>query len=143
MKPNNYDSHTISDYDDVYNYRNLFLFIFSCRTMNRYNNEKQTVLKNESFDKAYISGKITGVEKYAKVEFNFAEKVLTAAGFNVINPFKLPADHDLSWSSYMRVCIKALCDCKHIYMLRNWKRSKGAIVEYLIARVLKIKVIYQ
>ena len=93
--------------------------------------------------KYYISGKITGIEKDAEKMFENAEKALLSKGYEVVNPFKLDHNHDKSWHSYMRVDIKALCDCDSIYMLSNWTESKGAIIEHTIAMYLGLRVVYQ
>ncbi len=92
----------------------------------------------------YISGKITGVEGKAAPLFAEAKKYLEKLGFEkAINPMDLNHEHNKSWESYMRVCIPALCECTHIYMLKNWMDSKGARVEFSIAQHLKIAVIYE
>jgi hypothetical protein len=93
--------------------------------------------------KAYISGKITSIEARAVVLFEQAEKELIEMGYEPVNPMKLNHQHDLSWESYMKEDIKALCDCDFIYLLRNYSDSKGALLELAIATELKIKVIYQ
>ena len=91
----------------------------------------------------YIAGKITGVEDLAKIVFKQKELELEDIGYNVINPMELKHDHDKTHASYMRVCIKALCECDEIYMLSNWTDSKGAIIEHTIAMYLGLKVQYE
>ena len=93
--------------------------------------------------KIYISGKISGIESEAAQIFERAENELKAKGFNPINPMTLNHDHDKSWHAYMKEDVKALCDCDQIYMLSNWKDSKGAIIEHTIAMYLGIDVVYQ
>jgi len=90
----------------------------------------------------YIAGKITGIEKQAKVIFDKVEEKLKKMGYNVINPMKLNHDHDKSHASYMRVCIKALCECDEIYMINNWRDSVGAMTEHLVAISLNLEIIY-
>ena len=94
--------------------------------------------------KVYISGKITGL-LFADAYENFAraEKKLTNDGFDVVNPMILNHDHDLSWESYMRVDLIAMLDCTHIYMLQGWNDSRGANIEYILAKELKLEVLYQ
>lgn len=93
----------------------------------------------------YLSGKITGLSDLNKPKFRSAEglirKTINMAGYSVwtCNPHDLPDDHhDKSWYSYMRECLKALCVCSRIYVLDDWKDSKGAIVEVLVAKILNI-----
>lgn len=94
--------------------------------------------------KAYISGKITGAEDYEE-RFEAAEKYLNSKGYEVVNPVKkcshLPENS--AWSDYMKVCVKELADCTHIYMLKDWNNSKGAIVERWLANSLEIEIIFE
>lgn len=96
--------------------------------------------------KIYISGKITGLsEKAAKNKFAEAETQLKGMypGCEIINPMEINHDHDGSWINYMKQDIKALMDCDSIFMLTNWQESKGAIVEYTLAKGLGYKIIHQ
>ena len=93
--------------------------------------------------KIYISGKISGMEKEAKELFGTAERELQAQGFDTVNPMKLKHDHDKAWSDYMREDIKALCECDGIYMLKNWKDSKGARLERKVAVRIGMRLMYQ
>ena len=90
--------------------------------------------------KIYISGPITGVAGADQV-FDQAEKLLQAKGYDVVNPMKLKHDHNNSWQNYMKVDIKALCDCDAIYMLNNWYYSRGASLEFYIATQLGLNII--
>ena len=91
----------------------------------------------------YISGRITGIEKEANILFDKAEKELSDKGFKVLNPMKINHNHDKTWESYMKACIKSLCDCSHIYMLPNWQESKGAKIEYNLASSLGIIAMFE
>lgn len=93
-------------------------------------------------EKIYISGKITG-EPNATFIFETAEKKLSDKGFSVVNPMKLPHNHDKNYISYMREDIRALCECGTIFMLNNWHKSKGAAMELHIANLLNINVIFE
>jgi len=93
-------------------------------------------------NKIYISGKITGIDNYAEL-FQNAEDYLISLGYEVINPVKLNHEHDKSWESYMKEDIKALLYCDEIYLLENYYKSKGAMIERAIAVELGMKVIYQ
>jgi hypothetical protein len=95
----------------------------------------------------YVSGKITGLQDLNKPKFAAAEKLIRnqLGGKGVFvwvcNPHDLPhQDHDKTWASYMRECLKALCVCNRIYVLDDWKQSRGAVLEVLVARVLGIPV---
>lgn len=92
--------------------------------------------------KVYISGQITGLEESEYKElFNEAEDVLLSFGYEPINPIVLDeaeATKDWTWHDYMKRDIKLLCGCDYIYLLPNWKNSKGAKFEYMIADMLQI-----
>lgn len=91
----------------------------------------------------YIAGKISGMEKEAYELFEAAQIELESKGYVVINPMKLPHNHNKTWQSYMRECIKELVDCDEIYMLNNWRDSKGARFERNLSLELGIKIIRQ
>lgn len=91
--------------------------------------------------KVYISGKISGMlytDAYEK--FEAAEKKLIELGYSVVNPMKIEHDHDKTWEAYMKNDIKAMCDCDTIYMLDNWRESKGANIELKLAIELGLNV---
>jgi Asp-tRNA(Asn)/Glu-tRNA(Gln) amidotransferase A subunit family amidase len=91
--------------------------------------------------KIYIAGKITGIDlEEAKANFQVMEEHLTELGHEVVNPMKLPHDHDKSWNSYMKECIAALMGCDSIYLLPNYHQSKGAMLELYIVIAVGIKV---
>jgi hypothetical protein len=92
--------------------------------------------------KIYIAGPITGHDlAERKREFDFTSTLLELDGYEVINPMSLPHDHDKSWESYMRECIKTLVLCDAIYLMQNWELSEGARLEFTIASKLKMKII--
>ena len=95
-------------------------------------------------NKVYISGKISGLE-YADAfdKFQAAERKLREQGYEVVNPMTIEHNHDQSWEAYMRNDIKALCDCDAIFMLGNWKKSRGAKIEFYLATKLGIEVMYE
>ncbi len=95
--------------------------------------------------KVYISGKITG-EHLAWVESNFAnaEKDLKILGHIPINPLKvMPYKPEITWKEYMKADILALTQCDAIYMLKGWHKSKGANVEYYIAKELGLEIWFE
>ncbi|MBK6819870.1 MAG: DUF4406 domain-containing protein [Bacteroidetes bacterium] len=91
----------------------------------------------------YIAGKVTGL-KLAELTFKFggAEKKLMDEGWEVINPLNIVLDKEISWQGAMKLCLKELINCEAIYMLHDWQESKGAIIEYNLAKVLNIQIYY-
>ncbi len=83
------------------------------------------------------------MEARAREIFDAAETLLREQGYSVVNPMKLNHEqHDKSWESYMKVCIRELTECDAVYMLPNYQLSKGAMYEFLLANVLKLEIMY-
>ena len=89
----------------------------------------------------YIAGKVSGIEMEARVLFKRTEIKLLLQGHDVINPMELEHDHDKTWQSYMRECISAMMRADAIYLLPNWRESKGARIEVQLAHNLGIKIL--
>lgn len=94
--------------------------------------------------KIYISGKITGLP-FDEVEDNFynAQNRLEEAGFKVVNPLNNGLSQNDKWEHHMKADIKLLMECNTIYLLENWKESRGAKIEYELAVKLGYKMMYQ
>lgn len=90
----------------------------------------------------YISGAITGDSNY-KEKFQKAKKDLEARGYNVINPAELEPLMGTSWEEYMKWDIAWLLTCDGIYMLKDWKQSRGARIEQFIAQELHLQILYE
>lgn len=100
----------------------------------------------------YISGAITGIDNW-KEQFDKAEKKIYKDYNNpvhVINPRRLSDEVDSifkilnivpEYTDYLKYDIKELLDCNTIYMLEGWSNSKGACLEYQIAKTLGLKII--
>ena len=68
--------------------------------------------------KIYISGKIIGVSQPELSEkFKNAEKMLSARGFQVVNPIKVTENLGLNEKHERQLRLGKLSDCNHIYML--------------------------
>lgn len=80
----------------------------------------------------YIAGKITGLPlQEADDKFQKAENDLHFLGLKVINPLKLGIPHSWSWSQQIDECKRVINErAKAIYLLRDWKESKGAREEF-------------
>jgi hypothetical protein len=86
--------------------------------------------------KPYIAGPMTGLPEYNYPAFMAAEEQLVAAGYEVENPAQGLVD-GWEWQNYMRRGITQLMRCDGIALLPNWHKSKGAQIEYEIARSLE------
>ena len=112
--------------------------------------EAKEVILHSQLRKAkaiYIAGQITGLHiEIAKQKFLAAFIFLqTETSFKkaIINPMYLTHNHDKTWESYMKESIGAMMFCDTLYMLDNWKQSKGAKIEHALAKKLKMNIIYQ
>jgi nucleoside 2-deoxyribosyltransferase len=94
--------------------------------------------------KIYISGPISGVPfEQAKAAFEDAEMRLEEKGYAPVNPIDNGLPRNSIWEEHMRADLKLMMDCDAIYMLKGFRRSRGAMVEYTIAKELGFEIIYQ
>ena len=100
--------------------------------------------------KVFISGKITG-EPIFECSYKFSDACGYIFGLQkedqiieVVNPLWLEGIYfGISHQEAMKICLEALKDCSHIFMLKDWKESKGAMMEHQFAMDNGIKIIYQ
>jgi len=90
--------------------------------------------------KVYIAGKITGFPKYKEV-FNKAEEYLKTKGHVCMNPAILPEGFEPD--EYLTVCFSMLSVCDVVYMLSNWKDSRGAKMGHKFAQEIGKKIVYE
>ena len=80
-------------------------------------------------------------EDYQK-KFSNAEEYLGKLGFDVVNPSTVDSDiipyNDLLWAD-----LRILMSCDAIYMLDNWKNSKGAKAEYYFADAIGLDILFE
>ncbi len=95
-------------------------------------------------ERMYISGRISGLPlEEAQLEFDRAEGVLEALGYEVLNPiWGNGLDHSASWNDHMVADIKMLLSADSVFMLPGWASSKGARIEHEIARELEKPIYY-
>jgi len=80
--------------------------------------------------KIYIAGKITGDPNY-KAKFRRAEKALSK-NHTVMNPAILP--DGFTHEEYLKICFAMIDVCDWVFMLTDWRESKGATAEYHYAQ---------
>lgn len=84
--------------------------------------------------KIYISGKISELDySEVKEKFEKAGKQLKAWGFEPISPLNNGCTSG-RWGDQMTACVPQLNDCEGIYMLKDWRNSKGAKIERAFAK---------
>lgn len=94
----------------------------------------------------YISGNVMGLQKEIYINnFYIRQLALENMGYLVINPVNRIIDYNLedeSWELLMKYRIGWLTECEEIHLGHDWQNSRDAILEYDIAQVLKIKIVY-
>lgn len=98
--------------------------------------------------KIYISGQISGLDlelakQYFQKEAELLRQNLEA---EIVNPFDLftPEEEEtFNWKQFMVRDVNALFTCDAIYMLKNWKNSRGARMEHAIAIESDMVIIYE
>lgn len=91
----------------------------------------------------YVSGPMSGLPDLNFPAFHAAAQKLRGMGFEVVNPAELNPDAEAkghTWATCMRVDIKALMECDHIFMLPGWRASRGAKLEHHIAKSLGMTI---
>jgi hypothetical protein len=87
--------------------------------------------------KIYLAGKVSGLT-FIEAYQNFCDQDLQFAGRGTtINPMK-KCHPNWSWIRCMIVCLYYLVfHCNRISLQPNWKQSKGAKIEVLIAIITR------
>lgn len=92
--------------------------------------------------RAYVSGKMTGLDDYGRKKFSDAKLYLKSKGYEVFCPSDIGVINTWEWEDYMKYCISELSKCDVVFMLDGWEDSRGAKEEYRIAQLLKIPIDY-
>lgn len=92
--------------------------------------------------RVYVAGPMTGIEHFNYPAFNAAAQELRNAGWHVENP----ADHGVvdgaEWADYLHYDLGRLATCSAIYLLPGWTQSRGAHLEFTIAKTLGMTIAY-
>jgi hypothetical protein len=90
----------------------------------------------------YISGPMTGHDDHNFPAFHAAAARFRQAGWEVANPAEnFGGRTDLPREAYLRADMVMLAQCDTIAMLPGWEDSRGAKLEYTVARELGCAVI--
>jgi len=91
----------------------------------------------------YLSGKITGDKFYAEKFLRIEQQLKKDTGCRIINPIHvLPWMGVKRWFFYMVPAIKNVYRANAVYLLPDWNQSKGAIIEFLAAWVMRKAIYY-
>lgn len=92
----------------------------------------------------YIAGPITGVKDGNKVEFSIMSRRLERLCIPHINPRSLEIPIGTKESEIQTVMMKLSLErmflCDSVVLLDGWRGSKGAYIEYLLARYFGIPI---
>lgn len=88
----------------------------------------------------YVAGPMTGLPEFNFPAFFSAARLLRSKGFEVFNPAEVKIINGEPYSYYMRKDIALLIQCDEIFLLQGWRKSKGARLEYRIAKILGMKI---
>jgi hypothetical protein len=93
----------------------------------------------------YIAGKISGLEpEEVKENFRQAENKLLAIGLHYASPYKPKEEaKKKTWQQYMREGVIMMMKCPGVFLLKNWRASRGANIERQLAMSLGIPVLYE
>ena len=87
----------------------------------------------------YLAGPVTGRPGLNAAMFGYVEHIAERAGYAVCNPLRIvPASS--SWAAAMVRCIWHLLLCDEVWLLPEWESSRGARLEYRLARGLGLPV---
>lgn len=88
----------------------------------------------------YIAGKVTGLPwRDTYLKFTKAQIELEAQGYCVINPMNI-VSRSANWNDAMRICISYIPHADEMFLLRDYKDSKGAMFELEIAKFLELEI---
>lgn len=100
----------------------------------------QVLLRDQRERRVYIAGPMTGIPDFNFPAFNEAAEVLRKCGFLPVNP----ADHGVvegaTWEDYLAYDLGRLGTCGKLYLLPGWTSSRGAVIEYRLARALAMEI---
>lgn len=90
--------------------------------------------------KIFLSGKISGDKGYRE-KFHKKEKELLGMGYFVMNPAILP--DGFRYEDYIRICFSMINACDGIYLLKDYKESRGSRGEKIYAENNNLQIIYE
>lgn len=86
--------------------------------------------------RVYLSAPMTGMKDFNHPAMMAMEMELMRAGFDVINPARLPPGK--TWSWYMTRAVQDLPKCDVLAQMPDWHKSHGCHIEMHLARKYKL-----
>ena len=78
----------------------------------------------------YIAGPMTGLPEFNYPAFNAEAARLRKLGHHVSG----------AWEDYMKMALRQMLTCDTVAMLPGWGKSKGALIEYSLAKTLGLEL---
>lgn len=95
-------------------------------------------------NKIYISGPITGLpQKEVEQIFSRIADNLNSLGWEAVNPLNNGLPAEASYNEHMLRDLEMLAECRAIFMLKGWERSKGARIEFAEAVARKMTIMFE
>ena len=92
----------------------------------------------------YIAGPISGIENLNKEAFEDMEEDLILLGYGAFNPRSMSIPEGTKeedvWHIMMKKALAGMLSCNSIILLNGWEDSKGATMEFEIAKALKMPI---
>ena len=88
----------------------------------------------------YIAGPMTGLPEFNYPAFNAEAARIRALGYHVENPAENKAPENGAWEDYMKLSLRQMLTCDTVVMLPGWGKSKGALIEYSLAKSLGLEL---
>jgi hypothetical protein len=89
----------------------------------------------------YVAGRMRGVPDLNRPAFAKAADKLRIEGHTVFNPAAANLE-GMPLYKIMAYVLMRVCESEAIALLPGWWRSGGARIEWLLAKYLKLKIIY-
>lgn len=94
--------------------------------------------------KVYVSGAITGLpSQQVEEKFRRAERRLRRGGMRPVCPIDNGLEASAEWRCHMRRDLEMLAACDAIYMLDDWRQSRGAQIELRMAMTWRKMIIFE
>jgi hypothetical protein len=95
-------------------------------------------------NKIYLAGPMSGYPEWNFPAFMAAEDYVRLLRVGVVNPARaFGGKTDIDWHICLSLCVRRLVrECDQIWMLPGWTKSRGAVIEHLVARGLGLEVNY-
>lgn len=103
--------------------------------------ERQARLQQQFLPRVYVSGPMTGMPEHNFPTFFETAARLRKLGYRVHNPATKGNPPGWTWEAFMRYDLVKLMDCDAIYMLSGWRKSRGARLEYHVAKELGFTIL--